>query len=148
MSGPRVEKSAGGVVVRPIEGQLHVLLIRDPYGNWGLPKGHLEEGEQAAEAALREVREETGLDDLLLGPELNTIDWYFRLHGTLVHKFCAFFLIVSDEGDPVPELDEGITECVWVPAEAALGQITYDNARAVLDRALAVLAEDGLPQPS
>lgn len=148
MSRPRVENSAGGVVVRPIDGELHVLLIRDPYGNWGLPKGHLEEGEDAADAALREVREETGLDDLLLGPELHTIDWYFRLQGTLIHKYCVFYLVVSDDGDPVPELEEGITECVWVRADAASNQITYDNARAVLDRALEVLARDGLPQPS
>ena len=49
--GPVVERSAGGVVVRTLNGNLHVLLIRDPYRKWGLPKGHLEDGEGAADAA-------------------------------------------------------------------------------------------------
>src|SRR5690606_21157843 len=119
-----------------------VLLIRDPYLNWGLPKGHLEEDEDAATAALREVREETGLESLSLGPEVDTIDWYFRLQGTLVHKFCAFYLMTSPEGEPVPEVDEGITECVWLPVEEALTRITYDNARAVVEQVAALLAAD------
>ncbi len=71
----REEWSAGGVVLRRIRGRLHVLLIKDPYGNWGLPKGHLEGAEKAQEAGLREVGEETGLGDLELGPKLRTIDW-------------------------------------------------------------------------
>jgi 8-oxo-dGTP pyrophosphatase MutT (NUDIX family) len=145
MSRARVERSAGGVVVRRIEGQPHVLLIRDPYHNWGLPKGHLEPDEDAAAAALREVREETGLDQLTLGPELETIDWYFRLRGALVHKFCAFYLMGSPAGHAVPEEEEGITECVWLPVDEALVRITYDNARAVLGRAAELLARDGLP---
>ena len=66
----RVEKSAGGIVLRWMEAEPNVLLIRDPYGNWGLPKGHLEEGEDARQAAVREVAEETGLDHLELGPEV------------------------------------------------------------------------------
>lgn len=145
MGRARIERSAGGVVARRIEGEIHVLLIRDPYRNWGLPKGHLEDAEDAAQAALREVREETGLEALELGPELDTIDWYFRLHGTLVHKFCAFFLMTSPEGEPVPEVDEGITECVWLPVDDALVRISYDNARAVLGQAAELLARDDLP---
>ena len=66
---------------------MHLLLIRDPYGKWGLPKGHVENGESSREAALREVREETGLTHLDPGPSLGSIDWYFRLKGDLVHKF-------------------------------------------------------------
>lgn len=142
MGRARIERSAGGVVVRRIAGEAHVLLIRDPYLNWGLPKGHLEEDEDAATAALREVREETGLERLSLGPEVDTIDWYFRLQGTLVHKFCAFYLMTSPEGEPVPEVDEGITECVWLPVEEALTRITYDNARAVVEQVAALLAAD------
>jgi 8-oxo-dGTP pyrophosphatase MutT (NUDIX family) len=145
MSRARVERSAGGVVVRRIGGEMHVLLIRDPYHNWGLPKGHVELEEDAATAALREVREETGLEQLSLGPELETIDWYFRLKGTLVHKFCAFYLMGSVEGGTVPEVEEGITECVWLPVDEALTRITYDNARAVLGRAAELLAQDDLP---
>src|SRR5690606_37487395 len=67
---PVEERSAGGIVFRARDGVPHVLLIRDPYRNWGLPKGHLENGEDEAAAALREVREETGLEHLELGPEL------------------------------------------------------------------------------
>ena len=49
----KVEHCAGGVVFRELEGRTYVLLIRDPYKNWGLPKGHIESGEGAREAAER-----------------------------------------------------------------------------------------------
>jgi ADP-ribose pyrophosphatase YjhB (NUDIX family) len=140
----REEHSAGGVVLRRIDGRFHALLIRDPYGNWGLPKGHLERGETFEEAGLREVGEETGLDRLELGPELRTIDWFFRLKGRLIHKHCTFFLMASRSGTPVPEAQEGITECRWVPLLEAVETIAYENAREVLrDAARLVLSEEG-----
>ena len=135
----RIERSAGGVVVRAIDGQPHILVIRDPYQNWGLPKGHLEDGEKSGEAAVREVREETGLGDLILGQELASIDWYFRAGTKLVHKFCAFYLMTSREGEPHPEAAEGITECVWLPLDEAAARISYDNARDVVNAAREVL---------
>jgi ADP-ribose pyrophosphatase YjhB (NUDIX family) len=130
------------VVLRRIDGRVHALLIRDPYRNWGLPKGHLEEGESAGEAALREVAEETGLTDLTLGNELETIDWYFRSRGTLIHKYCTFFSMVSRRGDPVPEEEEGISACVWVPLDRAEERVTYDNAREVVGVARRIVEAD------
>jgi 8-oxo-dGTP pyrophosphatase MutT (NUDIX family) len=120
------------VVLRRIDGRIHALLIKDPYGNWGLPKGHLEGSEGPEEAGLREVCEETGLDDVVLGPRLRTIDWYFRLKGQLIHKHCTFFLMSSEEGDPVPEEAEGISECLWVPLLEAVDTVDYQNAREVV----------------
>jgi 8-oxo-dGTP pyrophosphatase MutT (NUDIX family) len=137
----RNETSAGGVVLRRIDGAVHVLLIHDPYGNWGLPKGHLEADEDPPTAGLREVREETGLNDLKLGPELGTIDWYFRMRGRLIHKHCTFFLMISRSGDAVPEREEGITECRWLPLESAAEHVTYDNAREVVREAARILTE-------
>lgn len=137
----RIERSAGGVVLRAIGGVVHALVIRDPYDNWGLPKGHLEDGEGSGDAAVREVIEETGLWDVALGPELATIDWYFRAGGKLIHKFCAFYLMGSEVGDPVPQQDEGITQCVWVPLHEAEGRITYDNAREVMKAAQRIVDE-------
>lgn len=128
----REEKSAGGVVLRRINGQIHVLLIKDPYGNWGLPKGHLEGAEGPQEAGLREVSEETGLGDLRLGPLLRTIDWYFRLRGRLIHKHCTFFLMASESGAPVPQEEEGISDCEWVPLLQAVEAVDYENAREVV----------------
>ncbi|HEX9887543.1 MAG TPA: NUDIX hydrolase [Longimicrobiales bacterium] len=139
----RREDSAGGVVIRSIDGRIHVLLIKDPYKNWGLPKGHLEEGETSVEAALREVTEETGLSDLHLGPELGTIDWHFRQDGEGVHKFCVFFLMRSERGETIPEEREGISECVWAPLEEAASRITYDNARSMILVAERLLEEEG-----
>lgn len=138
----RVETSAGGVIYRLLDGVPHVLLIRDPYDHWGLPKGHLENGETPPVAALREAQEETGLGGLQLGPRLQTIDWYFRAKGRLIHKFCHFYLMESPEGETVPQLDEGITACCWVALPEALDRISYDNAREVLRRA-AVELESG-----
>lgn len=128
----RLETSSGGVVYRMHDDGPHFLLIRDPYENWGLPKGHLEGGETPLEAAVREVMEETGLNELRVIGQLPTIDWYFRDHGKLVHKFCHFFLIECCTGEPTPQLDEGISECVWRALQDALTTVTYANAREVL----------------
>ena len=127
-----IETSAGGVIYRWREGRAHVLLIRDAYQHWGFPKGHVEQTETAADAALREVEEETGLNCLRLGPRLQTIDWFFRFRGKLIHKYCHFYLIESPEGDTCPQREEGITECIWLPLDEAISSISYDNAREVL----------------
>ena len=124
--------SAGGVVLRTIDGVVHALVIRDPYKRWGLPKGHSEDGESPQETALREVREETGLGDLRLGPELVTIDWFFRAREKEIHKFATFYLMYSDNGEPVPEQDEGITRCEWVPLASAHERVSYANASEVM----------------
>ena len=135
-SRAKKEISAGGVVFRRADDEpVRYLLIRDSYGHWGFPKGHLERRESAAEAAIRETLEETGLGDLRLHGPVSTIDWYFRLRGKLIHKYCHFFLLESPSGEPVPQLDEGITECRWYSLDEALAQLGYENARTVLRKA-------------
>lgn len=131
----QLETSAGGVVVRCTPQGPTFLIILDSYKNWGFPKGHLDGDETPEQAARREVAEEAGLADLVMHKELAVIDWFFRFRGRLIHKYCHFFLFESKEGDPVPELGEGITECRWVGYEDALSTIRYENARNVLREA-------------
>jgi len=118
------ETSAGGVVFR-----------RAPHGE---PR-FLEPGEPPADAARREVAEETGLKDLVLHGPIRVIDWYFRFRGKTIHKFCHFFLFESRRGECVPQTEEGITDCAWYAPEEARRSISYDNARAVLEQATAMV---------
>ena len=134
------ETSAGGVVYRLHEGSALFLLIRDSYQNWGFPKGHLESGERAEDAALREVREETGIDDLALRGRIETIDWYFRFRGQLIHKVCHFYLMETSQATTNPQHAEGITACRWVAYDDARSAISYANARKVLGRAYEMIA--------
>jgi len=129
------ETSAGGVVYRLHAGHAVFLLIRDSYQNWGFPKGHLESGERAEDAAVREVREETGIADLALRGQIETIDWYFRFRGQLIHKVCHFYLMETTQASTNPQQAEGITACRWVSYDEARSAISYANARKVLARA-------------
>jgi 8-oxo-dGTP pyrophosphatase MutT (NUDIX family) len=136
----RLETSAGGVVVRLGDGAIGsaqplFLIIRDSYDNWGFPKGHVEDGERPEAAALREVGEETGLGGLTVRGSIDTIDWYFRFRGRLIHKVCHFYLMVTDAAATSPQRSEGITACRWAAYEDAAQLVAYANARDVLRRA-------------
>lgn len=135
MREPREEESAGGIVFRIDRGKPRYLLIRDSYHNWGFPKGHLEAGEQPETAAIREVREETGLRGLEIRGLVDTIDWDFRFRGETIHKVCHFFLMESTRSRTSPLRAEGITACRWMSFDEALRAISYKNAREVLRRA-------------
>ena len=139
-SRARDETSAGGVVFRMDVGQPLFLLIRDSYKNWGFPKGHIEAGEQPETAALREVREETGLTDLSIRSLVDTIDWFFRFRGQLIHKVCYFYLMETASATTSPQRAEGITACRWTRFEEAQSLISYANARELLQRAQEMLA--------
>jgi len=138
----RIELSAGGVILRRLADEpSEVLLIKDAYGNWGWPKGHVEAGESLEAAALRECSEETGLTRLRISERLGTTDWYFRAGGTLIHKFCDYFLVESDAAEsPSPRRAEGIQACSWQRLEEAATLLTYTNARQVLAAARERLA--------
>lgn len=132
---PEREVSAGGIVFRrDADGTARFLLIRDSYQHWGFPKGHLEDGESPAVAAMRETQEETGLEQLILQGPIRLIDWHFRFRGKYIHKFCHFFLFESPAGEAVPQVAEGITAVRWELLEKALEVLSYDNARGVLRR--------------
>jgi 8-oxo-dGTP pyrophosphatase MutT (NUDIX family) len=135
----REETSAGGVVFRRHGEETLFLLIRDSYRNWGFPKGHLEDGEPPELAAVREVGEETGLTSLQLRSAIETVDWHFRFRGRQIHKVCHFYLMETGEVRTKPQRSEGITACRWVPFDEATRLISYVNAKAVLERAHALL---------
>ena len=118
------------------------LIIRDSYDNWGFPKGHVEAGERPEAAALREVSEETGIESLTVRTSIDTIDWYFRFRGRLIHKVCHFYLMVTELTDTSPQRSEGITACRWESYEAAAQLVSYANARDVLRRAHELITSD------
>jgi 8-oxo-dGTP pyrophosphatase MutT (NUDIX family) len=142
------ETSAGGVVYRLDAGTPLFLLIRDSYANWGFPKGHLETGERAEDAALREVREETGLNELALRGTIDTIDWYFRFRGRLIHKVCHFYLMETPETETAPQQAEGITACQWAGYDEAETAVSYANARQVLRRARQMISGEPPAPPA
>ena len=111
-------------------------------GLWGFFGGHLEPGERAEDAALREVREEAGLSDLALRGRIDTIDWYFRFRG------CHFFLMETSQADTAPQRAEGITACRWLAFGEASECISYGNARQVLHSAHAMIADHPAPESS
>ncbi|GAG48071.1 unnamed protein product, partial [marine sediment metagenome] len=87
------EFSAGGIVLKREKGRLKILLIKDGYGRWAWPKGNIGKGELSEDAALREIEEETGLKKLRIVEKIDRINYFYRLHGTVIYKTVYLFLM-------------------------------------------------------
>ena len=132
----RREVSAGGVLTRRGDGTQVLLAARRTRKGavvWGLPKGIVEEGESAEDAAVREVREETGYVGEILSP-LGDITYWYVWEGIRVHKTVHFFLMAATGGDP-SQRDEEMEEVRWFPLEGAVDVAGYESEREVLRKA-------------
>ena len=137
----RSEISAGGVVYRRSDEGVEVVLAarRTRRGDlaWGLPKGLVEPDETPEQAAVREVREETGLEaDVEVS--LGEIRYFYVWEGVRVRKAVHFFLMRATGGD-VSQHDDEMEEVRWFPLSVALRRATYKGEREVLQRAAARL---------
>jgi 8-oxo-dGTP pyrophosphatase MutT (NUDIX family) len=101
---------------------------------WSLPKGHIEEGETAQQAAEREVREETGIHGSVLR-ELGSIDYWFVVESRRVHKTVHHFLMTALGGELSDE-DVEVTEVAWVPLAELDQRLAYADERRLVRRAL------------
>jgi 8-oxo-dGTP pyrophosphatase MutT (NUDIX family) len=130
------EFSAGGLCIRSIDGRDHVAAIRVKGGKvLALPKGGIEDGEEAADAARREVREEAGVEGELV-EKLGDIEyWYVRRNGTRVLKTVSFFLLEYRSGD-VEDHDHEVDSAEWIPLEDAEELLQYKGEKQMAAAAL------------
>lgn len=127
------EKSCGILVFHQLNGGEEFLLLHYPSGHWDLPKGHVEEGENEIETALRELEEETGMSSVDIKEGFREkIHYDFRRHAELVSKDVIFFLgEVSDKEVQISHEHKGFK---WLSYEKALNKMTFENARGILKK--------------
>lgn len=123
------EPTAGGVVYRKGKksGEVEILLIQDAKNRWTIPKGHIEEGETAKQTAVREVGEETGLQEMEILNWLGKIHFRYRRTNSLVLMTTEIFLIkaLGDSDKLKPE--DWMNGIKWMPATEALDKIEYED---------------------
>jgi len=139
--------SAGGVVFRSHKKNIEIALIKDGYGKYGLPKGHIEKGESKEETAVREVEEETALKNIKLLDYLGEVRYISKISiykssikENLEDKIVYYYLMnVSDKEVCTPQKEEGIEEVIWVDVDSVLQKIDYLNIKEVIERAISLI---------
>ncbi len=129
------ETTAGGVVYRfgSSSRRLEVLLIEDAKGRWTLPKGHVEVGESYRQTAEREIREETGLESVEVGPGIGQVQFQYRRGPALILMTLHLFIIRALGKTDEIKKEAWIRSLRWVSVSEALELIDYEDiCRAVL----------------
>ncbi len=131
--------SAGGCVFRRGLASLEIVLISvGTPARWQLPKGLIIPGERPEMAAIREVREETGMN-ATIAELVETVEyWYQSSHSgerVRYHKYVYFFLMWCSSGD-VTDHDDEVNEARWFPANAAVTTLAFKSERGIVEQAL------------
>ena len=134
----KFDVSAGGVIYRVKDGEVMVCLIKTPAkGHWQLPKGLVDRNESLEEAAVREVKEETGLDGIS-EVRIDKIDYWFWLKegGEKVrHHKIVYFYLVKYKGGSTKDHDQEVEEACWFSFDKALDEISFKSEREIIQKA-------------
>jgi 8-oxo-dGTP diphosphatase len=132
------QHSAGGVAYRKVDGRLEIaIILTHPERRWQLPKGMIDEGETAEQAARREVREEAGIETEVIGMIDRTEYWFVAERSGVrnrFHKHVHWFLMKYVGGN-VADHDHEVAEAQWVSVEEALDLLVFKNEREIVEKA-------------
>jgi ADP-ribose pyrophosphatase YjhB (NUDIX family) len=144
----REEVSAGGLVFKKTSRGVFFAMLKDSYGKWTFPKGHVAKKESYEEGARREIFEEMHVKDLHLIRKLGTIDIWFRdrfvFKGRLIHKYIHYYLFEVKENvrlekpKPTPG-GERIQAVAWVPASEVVKRSNYKDMKPIIRKAFEIL---------
>lgn len=123
------ETTSGGVVFRrqPETGAVQILLIQDAKNRWTIPKGHVEPGEEPKLTAEREIREETGLQEMKLYSWLGKVNFRYRRNHTLVLMTMHIYLVEGRGNTDNLKGEDWLSDMQWLPAAEAVDKIAYED---------------------
>lgn len=136
------EKSCGAIVYRKNnDDEIFILIIKHiKGGHWSFPKGHVEEGETEEQTAIREVKEETGIDIDIINGFKESVYYSPRKN---VHKESVYFLATARHNNIVMQVEE-ISEIKWSELENCFNLLTYKNDINLLKKAKNKILKDNL----
>lgn len=123
------ETTSGGIVFRrnAKTNQLEILLIQDAKNRWTIPKGHVEEGEEPRQTAEREIREETGLQEMNVMSWLGKVHFRYRRGHTLVLMTMHIYLVEGKGDTDTLNPEDWLTGIKWLPSSDAIDKIAYED---------------------
>src|SRR3989344_1683 len=131
------EDLGGGVVYRREKGKLRFALVHDVFGYWTLSKGHLEEGEDVRAGTLRELKEELGLKDVVLGEEVGVNEYIASdPQKGPVRRRVSYFLAETQDKDLTLGPSGGLDDAKWFGADEINDLKIYEDIRPLIKKAV------------
>lgn len=146
----QLQISAGGVAYRKRRGRIDVAIISVGEENrWQLPKGIVDKGESTEAAAMREVREEAGIETEAIELLDKAEYWYYgknRAGRVRFHKFVYFYLLRYKSGD-VRDHDHEVNEARWVSINEAVDMLAFSSEKKIVERAREIIEAGAKQKP-